>query len=221
MKSGFAGSRPQRTSRAAVYPMTNSRVPRRRWRVAFLLALGVVIAFFDRINLSVSQDALHTSFGLSLIAFGYLSSAFSWTYAVMQMPAGVLLDLLGVRRVGRIGTFLWSIASFGAALWPGLGTFIAARFLLGVAESPTFPSNAKALGIRFPTGREVSQPPLPMRPRNFLRRSGVSFHRLAPAAFWLALELRGHRLLQPSVFCPVLRCLPQPKRGRGALGRGT
>jgi len=65
--------------------------------MALLLALGVVIAFFDRINLSVSQNALHVSFGLSLIAFGYLSSAFSWTYAAMQMPAGVLLDRLGVK----------------------------------------------------------------------------------------------------------------------------
>src|ERR1700737_5576409 len=66
--------------------VTLSRVPRRRWRIAFLLAFGVMVAFFDRINLSVSQDALHASFGLSLIAFGYLSSAFSWTYALTQMP---------------------------------------------------------------------------------------------------------------------------------------
>ena len=107
---------------------------------------------FDRINLSVSQDALHASFGLSLIAFGYLSSAFSWTYAAMQVPAGVLLDRLGVKRIGRIGTFVWSVASFAAALSPGLGTFIAARFLLGVAEAPTFPGNAKALGYWFPSG---------------------------------------------------------------------
>jgi MFS transporter, ACS family, D-galactonate transporter len=120
--------------------------------MAFLLALGVVIAFFDRINLSVSQDALHVSFGLSLIAFGYLSSAFSWTYALMQVPAGVLLDHLGVRRIGRVATFLWSMASFGAALSPALGSFIAARFLLGVAEAPTFPGNAKALGYWFPDG---------------------------------------------------------------------
>jgi ACS family D-galactonate transporter-like MFS transporter len=130
--------------------VTISRVPRRRWRIAFLLAFGVMVAFFDRINLSVSQDALHASFGLSLIAFGYLSSAFSWTYAAMQVPAGILLDRLGVRRVGRIGTFLWSAASFGAALSSGLVSFVAARFLLGVAESPTFPSNAKALGYWFP-----------------------------------------------------------------------
>jgi MFS transporter, ACS family, D-galactonate transporter len=124
-------------------------VPRRRWRIAFLLAFGVLVNFFDRINLSVSRDALHDSFGLSLVAFGYLSSAFSWTYALMQMPAGVLLDRLGVRRVGRMSALLWSISSFAAALAPGLSWFFGARLLLGVSESPTFPANAKALGYWF------------------------------------------------------------------------
>ncbi|MGO9170110.1 MAG: MFS transporter [Candidatus Sulfotelmatobacter sp.] len=126
-----------------------SSVSRRRWRIAFLLAFGVLVNFFDRINLSVSRDALHDSFGLSLVAFGYLSSAFSWTYAVMQMPCGVLLDRWGVRRVGRISAFLWSVSSFAAAVAPGLGWFFGARFLLGVSESPTFPANAKALGYWF------------------------------------------------------------------------
>src|ERR1700674_1271627 len=129
---------------------SGSRVPRRRLRIAFLLAVGVLVNFFDRINLSVSRDALHASFGLSLVAFGYLSSAFSWTYALMQMPAGVLLDRLGVRRGGRISALLWSAASFAAALSPGLSWFFGARFLLGVSESPTFPGNAKALGYWFP-----------------------------------------------------------------------
>jgi ACS family D-galactonate transporter-like MFS transporter len=121
----------------------------RRWRIAFLLACGVLVNFLDRINLSVARDALHDSFGLSLVAFGYLSSAFSWTYALMQMPAGVLLDRWGVRRIGRISAFLWSVASFAAAVAPGLNWFFAARFLLGVSESPTFPANAKALGYWF------------------------------------------------------------------------
>jgi ACS family D-galactonate transporter-like MFS transporter len=127
----------------------NLGVPRRRWRIALLLAFGVLVNFFDRINLSVSRDALHDSFGLSLVAFGYLSSAFSWTYAVMQMPCGVLLDRWGVRRVGRISAFLWSVSSFAAAIAPGLSWFFAARLLLGVSESPTFPANAKALGYWF------------------------------------------------------------------------
>jgi ACS family D-galactonate transporter-like MFS transporter len=127
-----------------------SLVPRRRWRIAFLLSFGVLVNFFDRVNLSVSQDALHASFGLSMIAFGFLSSAYSWTYAAMQIPAGILLDRWGVRRVGCISTLLWSVASFGAAISSGIAGFFGARFLLGVGESPTFPANAKAIGYWFP-----------------------------------------------------------------------
>ncbi len=55
-----------------------------------------------------------------------------------------------MRRVGRIGTFLWSLATFGAAATPSLGGLFAARFLLGVGEAPTFPANAKAIGEWFP-----------------------------------------------------------------------
>jgi ACS family D-galactonate transporter-like MFS transporter len=140
---------------AALSPQAISsrpRVPRRRWRIAFLLALGVLVNFLDRINLSVSREALHASFGLSLVAFGYLSSSFSWTYAAMQMPAGILLDRWGVRRVGRISILLWSVASFAAAVAPGLSWLFGARLLLGVSESPTFPGNAKALGYWFTRG---------------------------------------------------------------------
>jgi ACS family D-galactonate transporter-like MFS transporter len=125
-------------------------VPRRRWGIALLLGFGVVVNYFDRINVSVSQQALHDAFGISLIGFGYLSSAYNWTYAVMQMPSGMLLDRFGLRKVGCIGTFLWSIASFASAAATGIGSFIAARFLLGIGESPTFPGNAKAMGYWFP-----------------------------------------------------------------------
>lgn len=69
---------------------------------------------------------------------------------MFQLPIGVLLDKFGIRRVGLIGTFLWGIASFGAAITPNLGGFFAARLLLGVGEAPTFPANAKAIGYWFP-----------------------------------------------------------------------
>ena len=127
-----------------------SRIPRRRWRIAWLLGFGVLVNYSDRVNLSVSHAALTETFGISTIAFGYLLGAYSWTYAVCQLPVGVLLDRFGVRRIGRISSFLWSVASFGAALTPGLGGFFGARLLLGVGEAPTFPANAKAIGYWFP-----------------------------------------------------------------------
>jgi sugar phosphate permease len=126
------------------------RPSQRRLRIAWLLSLGVLVNYFDRVNLSVSHDALITTFGISNIAFGYLSGAYNWTYAMCQLPIGVLLDRFGIRRIGRISTLLWSIASFGAAVTPNLGGFFAARFLLGVGEAPTFPASAKAVGHWFP-----------------------------------------------------------------------
>ena len=128
----------------------SSDIPRRRWRIALLLGVGVMVNYFDRVNLSVAHAALITTFAISNVTFGYLSAAYNWTYALCQLPIGIVLDKFGVRRVGRISSFLWSVASFAAAITPNLGGFFAARLLLGVGEAPTFPANAKAIGYWFP-----------------------------------------------------------------------
>jgi len=126
-------------------------VPRRRWGIAWLLGFGVLVNYFDRVNLSVSREALHNAFGISTVMFGYLLSTYSWTYALFQLPSGLILDRFGVKVVGRIGAFLWSVASFAAAISTGLAGFMGARLLLGVGEAPTFPANAKAIGYWFPS----------------------------------------------------------------------
>jgi MFS family permease len=53
--------------------------------------------------------------------------------------------------VQRIGIFIWSMASFAGALTPNLTGLFGARLLLGIGEAPTFPANAKAIGVWFPT----------------------------------------------------------------------
>src|SRR6202040_3062541 len=126
------------------------KVPRRRWGIALLLGFGVLVNYFDRVNLSVSRDALQDAFGMSAVMFGYLSSAYNWTYAILQLPSGLLLDRFGVRRVGIISTMIWSVASFAAAISGGIGALFASRLLLGIGEAPTFPAYAKATGYWFP-----------------------------------------------------------------------
>ena len=126
------------------------RIPRRRWGIALLLGFGVLVNYFDRVNLSVSRDALQDAFGISAVMFGYLSSAYNWSYALLQLPSGLLLDRFGVRRVGIVSTVIWSIASFAAAISSGIGALVAARLLLGIGEAPTFPAYAKATGYWFP-----------------------------------------------------------------------
>ncbi|HEX4006621.1 MAG TPA: MFS transporter [Acidobacteriaceae bacterium] len=122
----------------------------RRWRIAVLLGIGVLVNFFDRVNISVAQDALRQSWGITALTFGILASAYNWTYAVLQIPVGVMLDRWGVRRIGRVATFIWSMASFASGLAIGVYSFFAARLLLGIGEAPTFPANSKAVGYWFP-----------------------------------------------------------------------
>src|SRR5271170_2833979 len=93
----------------------SEHIHRRRWAIACLLGFGVLVSYFDRVNLSVSKDALDAAFGISAVTFGYLSSAYNWTYAALQLPSGLLLDRFGVKKVGRYSTILWAVASFGAA----------------------------------------------------------------------------------------------------------
>ncbi|WP_116142216.1 MFS transporter [Trinickia diaoshuihuensis] len=129
---------------------TTQKVAKRRWVMGVLLGVGVLINYFDRINLSVAAPQLKAAFNLSPAEMGLLFSAFFWPYALLQVPAGIVLDRLGVTRLGRWGSFLWAIASAVTALSSGFAGIFAARAMLGIAEAPGFPVSAKATGYWFP-----------------------------------------------------------------------
>jgi ACS family D-galactonate transporter-like MFS transporter len=122
----------------------------KRISIAVLLGVGVLVNYFDRVNLSIAHDALEHTFGISDVTFGYLLSSYSWTYAAMQIPSGSLLDRFGVRRVMIVAILLWAMASGIATVATTIALLFAARFLLGIGEAPTFPANAKAVGLWFP-----------------------------------------------------------------------
>jgi sugar phosphate permease len=127
-----------------------ARVGRTRWYIGGLLGVGMFVNYIDRVNLSVATPAIMGDFGISASQMGVISSAFLWTYAMLQMPIGSIIDRIGVPWVNRVGTFLWAIASFVSAAAGGLGLLLIARLLLGVGEAPTVPAGWKAIGQWFP-----------------------------------------------------------------------
>jgi MFS transporter, ACS family, D-galactonate transporter len=130
--------------------LSDQPLPRRRWWIGMLLGSGILVNYFDRINLSVAGPQLQQAFGLDATELGWLFSIFFWSYALAQIPTGLILDRFGVTLIGRIGAALWSIGTAATALAGGLGGILAARALLGIAEGPAFPGNAKATGYWFP-----------------------------------------------------------------------
>ncbi|MFC9841560.1 MFS transporter [Rhodococcus sp. NPDC127530] len=121
-----------------------------RWKIAVLLGSGILINYIDRLSISVTQAPLSEEFGLSATEFGLISAAFLWSYAIMQIPAGMLLDRFGVKKVWGAAAALWAIASVLTAMATGAWVIILARIFLGVAEAPAMPGAMKASGIWFP-----------------------------------------------------------------------
>jgi MFS transporter, ACS family, D-galactonate transporter len=149
-KTNFANDTPGRWTLGRVPTPAPTRIPRRRWGIGVLLGSGVVVSFFDRINLSVAAPQLVKEFNMNPEDLGYLLSSFLFLYTVLQIPVGAVLDRFGVTRIGRWGAMLWTIASGITAVATGYWGILAARVLLGVAEAPSFPAVSKATGHWFP-----------------------------------------------------------------------
>jgi MFS transporter, ACS family, D-galactonate transporter len=138
-------------------PEGHRRVPRFRWRIGGLIGVGVLINYFDRISLSVAGPQLESAFHLTSVDLGVLFSAFFWSYALLQIPVGLIVDRLGVTRIGRWSAFLWTAAQVLTACAGGFAGIFLSRLLLGIAEAPSFPASSKATGYWFPrTERALS-----------------------------------------------------------------
>jgi MFS transporter, ACS family, D-galactonate transporter len=120
-----------------------------RWLVVALLTVGVVIAYTDRINLSVALPQIRTSFPISAAASGILLSAFFWAYTLLQMPAGWVVDRFGLKWPYAAGLFLWSAVSAATALVSSLNALIAVRIVLGIGESIVTPASMRYLRENF------------------------------------------------------------------------
>lgn len=114
----------------------------------------MLIAYIDRSNLSV---ALATSdfkalFRLSDHDRGILNSAFFWSYALLQIPAGLLVDRFGVKRPYTIAFLFWSGVSAATALAGSVAQLLTLRVLLGVGESLVTPASIR--WIRYNVGEK-------------------------------------------------------------------
>ncbi len=107
----------------------------RRWTVVALIFAGIVISYVDRGNLGIAASSIMRDFGFAPSAMGMLLSAFFWTYAVFQLPAGFIVDRIGIKRVYAGAFLLWSLASAAVALSRGLPDILFLRLLLGLAEA--------------------------------------------------------------------------------------
>jgi ACS family glucarate transporter-like MFS transporter len=128
-----------------------------RYQILAMLFIVTTVNYADRAALSIAGPAAAKQLGLGALAIGYVLSAFGWAYVIGQLPGGWLLDRFGSMRVYAISILSWSVVTF---LQGFVGVFHASTaaaalfalvFLMGLAESPSFPGNARIVAAWFPT----------------------------------------------------------------------
>jgi ACS family D-galactonate transporter-like MFS transporter len=138
MISPFAGGTPAASQHAAAVAPTAVR-----WRIFGVIFVLVMMNLLDRISLSIAMPTIGNEFMLQPAMQGLILSSFFWAYAVLQIPGGWLIDRLGPRKVVTGSTLLWGLSQTIAGCATGGTSLLAARFALGAAEAPLFPSGAK------------------------------------------------------------------------------
>ena len=128
---------------------------RARFGILALISAATMLNYLDRSVLGVAKPALTAELHIGPEVMGLIFSAFSWTYALAQVPGGFVLDKFGTRITYGLSLFLWSAATALHGLASGVAGLLGARLALGLAESPCFPANSRVLASWFPQGERA------------------------------------------------------------------
>ncbi len=124
-----------------------------RWLIAALVGGFAFVSYVQRMNISVAAELMMPELSLSKTQMGQIFSSFLLGYAIFQVPAGKLGDLVGPRLTLTVAALLWGATTVLTGLVPGfahgtLAVFVSLlvlRFLLGAAEGATFPVGTRAI----------------------------------------------------------------------------
>ena len=125
----------------------------RPWLIWGSGALFFCYGFFHRVSTSVMTDDLMRDFGMSGAVLGNLSALYFYAYASVQLPAGVLVDRFGARRVLTIAAMVCASGSVLFGMADSLSMAFAGRLLIGLGAGFALIGAFKLGTVWFPAER--------------------------------------------------------------------
>ncbi|ARQ07897.1 MFS transporter [Macrococcoides canis] len=120
----------------------NQKASKVRWMFALMFFLIGVIAYMDRANISYIAQPMMEDLNMNKTQFGMLASVFAAGYALMQVPAGIMAEKFGPKKMLTFALVWWSAFTILTGIVRNHGLLYTMRFLFGVGEGPMYPSNA-------------------------------------------------------------------------------
>lgn len=121
-----------------------------RYGVGALMLMAIVINYLDRTVMSAAAPAIISDLHITTAEMGFIMSAFFWSYAAFQIPAGWLADRIGQRICLGVSVLWWSLATVATALARTPMGFLFARIFMGTGEAGAYPCNAGITAKWFP-----------------------------------------------------------------------
>ncbi len=130
------------------YPMIDVEMRYHPWRwiAVSIFVLSSTLNYLDRALVGIMAPFIMKEFALNQQQIGWIISIFSITYAAMSLPAGWLLDRLGVNKGIAVAASWWSLASLGTGLVGTWGAMGVCRAALGMGEAAGVPAFGKVNG---------------------------------------------------------------------------
>jgi MFS transporter, ACS family, tartrate transporter len=127
-----------------------SVLSRTRIRLLPLLLILFIVAYLDRVNVSFAKLMMNAALGMDNAAYSLAAGIFFIGYFLFEVPSNLILEKVGARRwIARI-MITWGLVSGATAFVTGAHSFVAMRFLLGIAEAGFFPGIILYLTYWFP-----------------------------------------------------------------------
>jgi predicted MFS family arabinose efflux permease len=125
-------------------------------RIYFAFAAGYLLSYLYRTVNAVISPELTRDLGLTPGSLGLLTSAYFVAFAAMQIPAGMLLDRYGPRRVEPVLLLLAGAGALAFAFADGTSGLLAARSLIGLGVAVCLMAPLKAIATWYPVERQAS-----------------------------------------------------------------
>ena len=128
----------------------NPAATRLRWIMWGIPAFVFFFAFLHRVAPGVIVKDIMQAFGASGEIVGLLSAMYFYSYAAFMIPAGLLIDGFGVRRVVAAGSAVMGLGSLAMSLAASQNVLMTGRFFVGAGATVTFIGCLKIAADWFP-----------------------------------------------------------------------
>lgn len=128
---------------------SSNRLNVMKWVIWTVIVMAYAVTFFHSLSMGVIKESLIAEFGINETTIVNIGNAFFYTYLLMQIPTGLLVDTMGARKVAGLGSLIAGIGITIFSFSTSVPLLFVGRAMVGLGTSVVFVSILKIQSTWF------------------------------------------------------------------------